>query len=231
MNTLIVTRPPTHPWTVLRVFFRLGLPSFGGPVAHLGYFRDEFVTRRRRLNDRSYADLVALCQFLPDPFGGIVLIFVAITFIRTLLRELMVGRAKEILHSAIGRGPIAGITAGTPMTVLVQSSSTTTSLMVPLAGTGVFRRAQIYPFTLGANMGTCIAALLAATAVTGAEAMPALQIVMVHLLYNFLGVVVIYGIPFLAHLPIVGAETLAEVASEHKFFLIPGLLLGITSMT
>jgi chromate transporter len=52
---------------VLAVFFRLGLTSFGGPVAHLGYFREEFVTRRRWLDDRSYADLVALCQFLPGP--------------------------------------------------------------------------------------------------------------------------------------------------------------------
>src|SRR3984893_6649211 len=52
---------------VLRVFLRLGLTSFGGPVAHLGYFRDEFVVRRRWLDDRAYADLVALCQFLPGP--------------------------------------------------------------------------------------------------------------------------------------------------------------------
>jgi chromate transporter len=52
---------------VLAVFLRLGLTSFGGPVAHLGYFREEFVARRRWLDDRSYADLVALCQFLPGP--------------------------------------------------------------------------------------------------------------------------------------------------------------------
>lgn len=52
---------------VLAVFLRLGLTSFGGPVAHLGYFREEFVVRRRWLEDRAYADLVALCQFLPGP--------------------------------------------------------------------------------------------------------------------------------------------------------------------
>ena len=54
-------------WMVFLVFLRLGLTSFGGPIAHLGYFRDEFVTRRRWLNERSYVDLVALCQFLPGP--------------------------------------------------------------------------------------------------------------------------------------------------------------------
>jgi chromate transporter len=55
------------PLEVLLVFLRLGLTSFGGPVAHLGYFRTEFVERRRWLDDRSYGDLVALCQFLPGP--------------------------------------------------------------------------------------------------------------------------------------------------------------------
>lgn len=60
-------REHDSPWTVFLIFLRLGLTSFGGPVAHLGYFREEFVTRRQWLSDRSYADLVALCQFLPGP--------------------------------------------------------------------------------------------------------------------------------------------------------------------
>ncbi|WP_341248913.1 chromate efflux transporter [Cupriavidus pauculus] len=54
-------------WQVFAVFLRLGLTSFGGPVAHLGYFRDAFVVRRRWLSEASYADIVALCQFLPGP--------------------------------------------------------------------------------------------------------------------------------------------------------------------
>lgn len=54
-------------WSVLLIFLRLGLTSFGGPIAHLGYFHHEFVTRRQWLTERSYADLVALCQFLPGP--------------------------------------------------------------------------------------------------------------------------------------------------------------------
>ncbi|MFY9963945.1 chromate efflux transporter [Pseudomonas sp.] len=56
-----------RPWQVFLIFLRLGLTSFGGPVAHLGYFRTEFVTRRHWLSERGYADLVALCQFLPGP--------------------------------------------------------------------------------------------------------------------------------------------------------------------
>lgn len=54
-------------WSVFLIFLRLGLTSFGGPVAHLGYFHNEFVLRRHWLSERSYADLVALCQFLPGP--------------------------------------------------------------------------------------------------------------------------------------------------------------------
>jgi chromate transporter len=58
---------PGSAFEVLQAFTKLGLTSFGGPVAHLGYFRDEFVVRRKWLNERAYADLVALCQFLPGP--------------------------------------------------------------------------------------------------------------------------------------------------------------------
>src|SRR6266704_3872020 len=60
-------RPISSAIEVFRAFLRLGLTSFGGPIAHLGYFHDDFVVRRRWLDDKSYADLVALCQFLPGP--------------------------------------------------------------------------------------------------------------------------------------------------------------------
>ncbi|MFV0453556.1 MAG: chromate efflux transporter [Pseudomonas sp.] len=58
---------PASRWVLFLIFLRLGLTSFGGPVAHLSYFREEFVTRRRWLDESGYADLVALCQFLPGP--------------------------------------------------------------------------------------------------------------------------------------------------------------------
>lgn len=61
------TTPDRSAWQVFLIFLRLGLTSFGGPVAHLGYFRHEFVERRRWLSEAAYADLVALCQFLPGP--------------------------------------------------------------------------------------------------------------------------------------------------------------------
>lgn len=68
-QTVVATgaRPPGSALEVLGAFLRLGLTSFGGPVAHLGYFRTEFVERRRWVDEATYADIVALCQFLPGP--------------------------------------------------------------------------------------------------------------------------------------------------------------------
>jgi len=170
---------------------------------------------------------------------GIAIIFLAITVIGKLLKKLMVGRAKAIMHNAIGKGPIAGIFSGAVITVLVQSSSTTTSLMVPLAGTGVFRLKQIYPFTLGANIGTTITALLAATAISGEAAVFALQIALVHLFYNTSAVLLIYGIKNLRKIPIRGALWIARVATERKtiallyilgvFFGLPAILIFVTN--
>lgn len=183
--------------------------------------------------------------FLPRPYNGILqiligigLVFAAVYFLGKLLKQLMMGRAKDILHTALGRGPIAGILAGIFVTILVQSSSATTSLMIPLAGAGVFGLDVIYPFTLGANIGTTVTSLLAATAVTGERALPALEIAKVHLFFNLLGVLLIFGIPYLRPLPVIGAKRLATAASENKFialayligvfFVIPLILVGIS---
>lgn len=178
-----------------------------------------------------------LGSFSPEVQGvllalfGIGLIFCAITIMGKLLKQLMVGRAKNMLHTAIGRGPFAGITSGMLITILVQSSSTTTSLMIPLVGSGIFSMRQVYPFTLGSNIGTCITALLAATAVIGGNSLFALQIAFVHLLFNISGVLIIYGIPFLREIPPRCAEWLADYAGRKKryaacyvlgvFFLLP----------
>jgi chromate transporter len=72
-------RPSGRAFEVFRVFLRLGLTSFGGPIAHLGYFHDEFVVKRRWLDEKAYADLVALCQFLPGPASSQVGIAVGLS--------------------------------------------------------------------------------------------------------------------------------------------------------
>ncbi|WP_440056389.1 Na/Pi symporter (plasmid) [Pseudoalteromonas sp. T1lg65] len=166
---------------------------------------------------------------------GILMILFAVTYLGKLLKQVLVGKAKELLHSAIGRGPLVGIGSGAVVTVMVQSSSTTTSLMIPLAGSGVFTTRQIYPFTLGANIGTTITALLAATAITGAAAEVALTIALVHVMFNVFAVALIYSVPVLREIPLTLAEKLAHIGSENKtaalgyvlgsFFVFPGLIM------
>lgn len=191
--------------------------------------------------------VTSLTEVLPGVFQGIAmivigiaLIFLAIHYIGKLLKKLMVGRAKKIMHAAIGKGPVSGIMSGTVVTTLVQSSSTTTSLMVPLAGSGTFTLREIYPFMLGANIGTTITALLASTAVTGPLAVYALEIAVVHMLFNLLSVMLIFGVPLLRHLPLAGAEWLAGLAAERKiyaaiwvlgmFVALPALLIFVTAI-
>ena len=166
---------------------------------------------------------------------GILLILGSVTYLGKVLQKVLVGRAKSLLHKALGRGPLTGIASGTLVTIMVQSSSTTTSLMIPLAGGGVFTTRQLYPFTLGANIGTTITALLAATAIGGSGAELALTIALVHVLFNLFAVALIYGVPFLRELPLKAAEWLARVGSENKmlalgyvgglFFALPALMM------
>ena len=184
----------------------------------------------------------SLTSSLPDQWAGavlivagIALILVSITYLGNALKAVFVGRARNVLQAAVGKGPVTGICSGTLITVLVQSSSTTTSIIVPLAGSGVIGLRHVYPFTLGANIGTTITALLAATAITGPTHAVAHQIAIAHFLYNLLGVVVIYGIPWLRRIPLAGAEWIARLGSERKgwalayilsvFFGIPGALV------
>lgn len=171
---------------------------------------------------------------------GVAMILFVVTAIGKVLRKVMVGRAKDIMHASVGRGPLSGIASGSVITVLVQSSSTTTALIVPLAGSGVFSLKQVYPFTLGTNIGTCVTALLAATAITGPTAEVAMQIALVHLLFNLLGILIIYALPLLRGVPPMIAEGLATLAQRSKlyvvayiaglFFALPLLLIGASQI-
>src|SRR5690606_33868250 len=108
---------------VFRVFLKLGLTSFGGPIAHLGYFRDEVVSRRKWLSESAYADLVALCQFLPGPassqvgfalgltragWGGALAAFVAFTLPSAMILLALALTAGHI-ESPIGLGVLHGL--------------------------------------------------------------------------------------------------------------------------
>ncbi len=99
-------------WRVFLVFLHLGLTSFGGPVAHLGYFHAEFVVRRRWLDARGYADLVALCQFLPGPASSQVGMALGMT--RCGYRGALAAWAGFTLPSAIALVAFALFLSGHP---------------------------------------------------------------------------------------------------------------------
>ena len=155
---------------------------------------------------------------------GIAMIFFAIRLLSTLLKDLMVGRARSALMVAVDRGPIRAMLTGFGVTVMTQSSTVTNTILVPFVGTGAITPKQVYPVTLGANLGTTLTALLAAFAVTGANAKTGLQTALVHVVYNVAAVAVIFGVPFLRWIPLRCAEWLADRSVDSKRFLATYLI-------
>ncbi|GAA2030084.1 Na/Pi symporter [Yaniella flava] len=171
---------------------------------------------------------------------GVGLILMVIKFISSMLKVLLVGNVEKMFHKAIGRGPISGIFSGLLITVMVQSSSTTTSLTVPLAASGKFSLWQIYPFTVGANVGTTITSMIAAFGFTGGQATAAMTAAAVHLFYNIFSALVIFLVPFLRPLPVLGASWLGALGAKNKlyvvawlaglFVVLPAIMIGITAL-
>ena len=121
--------------------------------------------------------------------GGLM---ICVTTLGWMLKRWLNAPARTAVHWVMGRGSSLGLVTGAGVTAMVQSSSMTTSLAVPLAGSGLVTLTDIYPFVLGANIGTCITALLATLPLNSSVA---LQLALVHLAYNLLAVLLIYGLP------------------------------------
>ena len=166
---------------------------------------------------------------------GIIFLIVSLRYLVVVRRKLMTGRAESILHRTLFRSTWAAIAAGLAVTVAVQSSSITTSLMVPLVGAGIVTLEQVFPFTIGANIGTTITAMLAALA-TGAPA--AITVAFSHLMFNLTAALVIYVPPQLRAIPLSLARALGRLAGRNRllagiyivftFFGLPLLLLFLT---
>ncbi len=164
---------------------------------------------------------------------GLVMIFIALAFITRNMRKLVLSRIERSLNAALGKG--AGLPAmalGMVITVAVQSSSITTSVLVPLIAAGVLTLRNAFPVMLGANVGTTVTALLASLATDGSAG---LAIALAHTLFNVLGTLIWYPIPRLRAVPLRLAERLAELAEVRKslvlvyvvglFILVP--LIGV----
>ncbi|MEB3161028.1 MAG: hypothetical protein VKL20_06170 [Synechocystis sp.] len=178
--------------------------------------------------------------------GGILLI-VSIVSLGQVLQKLLGSKPLTWLTTLLPTSaespssplPIAQafipLAAGAGITCLAQSSSLTTSLLVPLAATDLMPLTVVYPVTLGANVGTCITALLAAIAIVPTS-FAALEIAIVHVVFNVFGILLIYGLLWLRPLPIRCAQTFAHLSRQNiawaigylalLFFLIP--LLGFS---
>lgn len=148
---------------------------------------------------------------------GIVIIFVTLTYITKNMRILIAARIESSMNSALAKSGLVGLGVGILITVMVQSSSITTSILVPLVASGILAIRNAYPITLGANIGTTVTALLAALATGTVDGM---TIAVVHLLFNVFGILIVYPWRKIRHVPIYLAGRLAVVAMHRKYVAI-----------
>lgn len=166
---------------------------------------------------------------------GLIIILLSLSLITKNMRKLVADRVERSLNAVLGRG--AGMVAmllGVLITIAVQSSSITTSVLIPLTAAGVLQLRNAYPVTLGANVGTTITALLASLATGSTDS---LTVALVHTTFNVLGILLLYVIPIARDVPIRAAESLANVAVERRqwavgyviilFIVIPALGVAI----
>lgn len=143
-------------------------------------------------------------------------IFTALILIVRVMRSAMQTRVESIVSRALERHVLLAMVVGIVVTVMVQSSSITTSLLVPLAGAGLLTLNQAFPITIGANIGTTVTGMLAALAATGVNARAGITIALVHLLFNLSGTLLIFPVRMTRNLPMAAARWLANVAVENR---------------
>lgn len=151
---------------------------------------------------------------------SIGIIFVTLALIVRLLRAVASRRMEQIITRSLDANPFLGILVGIVATVMVQSSSVTTSVLIPLAGAGIIGVRQVFPIVLGANLGTTVTALLASLAADASRAEQAVQIALVHLLFNMAGILLIYPNRKIRSIPVRLAERLAETAVHSRRFAL-----------
>lgn len=167
-------------------------------------------------------------------------IFIALFLLVKVLRSAVHSRVERMVNGALQASAIVAMLAGAMVTVMVQSSSITTSLLVPLGGAGLIALEQAFPVTIGANVGTTVTALIAALAVSGPNAEVGLQIALVHLLFNLSGMLLIYPIRAIRRLPLDASRGVTALALRSRkltvlgvfvvAYGVPGLLILITRL-
>ena len=167
---------------------------------------------------------------------SVVITFLMLFAIVKLLQSLVLKKLESFFDSYLFRNAAIAFVVGLCLTVMVQSSSITTSLIVPLAGAGVLRLQQIFPFTIGANIGTTVTGLLAALAAASAvtvmpgeeipkEVVAGATVAFAHLLFNCAGAMIFLPFAPIRNLPILVAEWLAELCLKNRFIPIAFIVL------
>ncbi len=147
-------------------------------------------------------------------------IFFALTFLTKMLKSLVLARTEGGFTKNLRGGGITAMVVGMLVTISVQSSSITTSLMIPLIGAGIVPLEAAFAATLGANVGTTVTALLAS--LTGTPG--AVTVALVHLLFNLSGILLIYPLTFLRRIPLRLATGLAAITVRKKYFALVYML-------
>ncbi len=158
-------------------------------------------------------------HFLPLLAIALLALFVALAWMVKIMRSVVLTRVETLFNKVLFRNDLASFTFGAALTATVQSSSATTSLMVPLAGAGILSIRRIFPYMLGANIGTTVTAILASLS-TGNGA--AVTVALSHLTFNIMGILIFY--PAKA-IPINLAIKIGEVASRSRRSSIKVLLV------
>ena len=155
---------------------------------------------------------------------ALLLLFFSLRYLTKLIRSLVMHRLEAFFDTHIFKTAGRALFFGIFITILVQSSSITTSLVVPLAGAGILHLRQIFPYTLGANIGTTITALLASM-VSGTIA--PLSVAFAHLFFNIFGITLIWPVEKIRMIPIQLSTWFAEIAVENRFIPIIYILVVI----
>lgn len=148
---------------------------------------------------------------------ALALMYGALKVLVDLARGIVVQRSGRLLNRYLFGAPLTAMVFGAALTVLVQSSSISTSMVVPLVGAGILTLEAVFPFTLGANVGTTVTAMLASLA-TGSLA--AVTVAFAHLFFNLTGIVIIYPFKPFRQIPLSMARGLARLTSRNRVYAL-----------
>lgn len=149
---------------------------------------------------------------------GLVIVLFSLALITKNMRELIADRVERSMNSVLSRGSgSVAMLLGMLITMAVQSSSITTSILIPMSAAGVLALRNAYPVTLGANVGTTITALLAALATGSADA---LTVALTHTIFNIAGILILYVPPFWRDVPVYCAQWLARLAAVRPVWAV-----------